>query len=376
MTASVRRVGLNALFLAPGHSGGPETYLRQLAPALVRTQPSVRFAVATTRSGARALKRDGFDELLDVHALPAEDGQRVRRTGAEQVLLGALARRRGWDVLHSLASIAPIRPPVASVITLHDVIFLRHRTFGRVTTSGMSWFVRRAGRSADALITGSVAARNEICAVLDLDPASFTVIPHGVGRSAEIAPAPESELRERYGLDGGRIVLCVGAKRPHKNQELLVRAATRLPDDLVVALVGAAEPYDRRLRALSDRLGVQDRLRFIEYVPDRDLEGLFALAACAAFPTLDEGFGLPLLEALQRGVPVACSDIPVLRELGADAAHYFDPHDPAKAAGAILEAIADAEATRRGPQRAGSFSWEEAAAATFEVYERALARRS
>lgn len=373
MSTPIRRVGLNALFLAPGHSGGPETYLRGLAPALVRAQPEVRFAVATTRSGARALRRDGFGHFLDVHAFPAEDGQRVRRTVAEQVLLPALARRRGWDVLHSLASIAPVRAPVPSVITLHDVIFLRHRTFGRVTTSGMSWFVRRASRSADALLTASVAARDAICPLLDLDPASFAVVPHGIGREVAVAPAPEAEVRARHRLDGRRVVLCVGAKRPHKNQELLVRAASALPDDVVIALVGAPEAYDRKLRDLADGLGVRDRMRFIDYVPDRDLEALFAMAACAAFPTLDEGFGLPMLEAMQRGVPVACADIPVLREVGAEAARYFDPRDPDQATATILEALADGDAARRGVERARAFSWDAAAAATFAVYERAVA---
>jgi len=167
-------------------------------------------------------------------------------------------------------------------------------------------------------------------------------------------------------------VLCVGAKRPHKNQELLIRALPRLPDDVALVLAGHAEAYEDELRALSAELGLDRRVSFPAYVPDEDLEGLWALAGCVAFPTLGEGFGLPVAEAMGRGVPVACSDIPVLREVGGDVAHYFDPHDPAAAALAIEAALTDQSARDAGPRQAAKFTWPAAARATFAAYERAL----
>src|SRR5882672_11080195 len=107
----VPHVVLNALFLDPAISGGPETYLRGLAPALARAHPESRFTVVTTRSGAQSLREDGWEPRFGVRSLPCEDGQRVRRQVAEQLLLPALARRLRADVLHSLASVAPIRTP-------------------------------------------------------------------------------------------------------------------------------------------------------------------------------------------------------------------------------------------------------------------------
>jgi glycosyltransferase involved in cell wall biosynthesis len=372
----VRHVVFNALFLDPAASGGPETYLRGLAPALADAHPDVRFTVVTTRSGARALRDDGWERRFAVRALPCEDGQRARRQVAEQIVLPALARRLRADVLHSLASVAPIRAPgVKHVITLHDVTFFRRRTFGAVTTFGMRQVVSRAARHADGLISATVVARDEVCDELELDPADFTIVPHGAERPAPVVPAREEEVRARYRLDGARVVLCVATKRPHKNQEVLVRALPLLDEDVVLVLAGHPEPYDQQLRAMAESLDVSKRIRFADYVPAADLEALWRIAGCGAFPTLAEGFGIPVVEAMARGVGVAVSDIPVLREVGGDVPRFFDPHDPAAAAQAIRDTLADPSAGARGPARAAGFTWATAAEGTWSAYQRACTSR-
>src|ERR671915_1443587 len=182
---------LNALFLDPSVSGGPETYLRELVPALARQRPATRLTVVTTRSGAAALRRDSWSGWTDVRELPCEDGQRLRRTCAEQVLLPRLARRLRADVLHSLASLAPVRPGVPAAITLHDVTFVVRRTFSRTTTVGMKEIMSRAARRADSLLAPSAATRDEICAVFRIDPATVAVVPHGAGRPPDVDPVPQ-----------------------------------------------------------------------------------------------------------------------------------------------------------------------------------------
>jgi glycosyltransferase involved in cell wall biosynthesis len=376
VTPAVDHVALNAMFLAPGDSGGPETYLRELVRALADEYPGLRMTLLTTGSGARALTADGFGDMATVRALPAEEYSRARRQLAEQVLAQIHARRAGAQLLHSLASTGPVvTPGLRSVVTLHDVTFMHLPTFGRVTTWGMTQVVSRAARDADALIAVSAAARDDICATLGLDPARFTVVPHGIGEVPRAEPAPEAPVRERLRLGDGRMVLCVAALRPHKNQELLIRALPHLPEDVVVVLAGRQEPYAERLRELAAQLGVESRLRFTGYVDDAELERLWAMAACAAFPTRAEGFGLPVLEAMARGVPVACSDIPVLREVGGDVPVYLDPADPSSAAAAVTAALGDGERGTRGVERASLFSWPEAAHGTMEAYERALTGR-
>jgi glycosyltransferase involved in cell wall biosynthesis len=374
MPPSVTSVALNALFLAPGESGGPETYLRGLAPAVAREFPGVRLVLFTTGSGRDALAGDGWSDFADLRALPTEEYRRLRRQVCEQVLLPVAARRARVQLLHSVASTGPMRTPgLPSVLTLHDVTFMRIPTFGRATTWGLSQVVPRAARDADALITGSVAARDEICSVLGLEPGSFTVVPHGTGPVPRAEPADETLVRAKLELGGHRAVVSVAAVRPHKNQELLVRAASALPDEVVVVMAGHQEPYVERLRGLARELAVEKRLRFAGYLPTAEVERLWLMAACAAFPTRAEGFGIPVLEAMARGVPVACSDIPVLREVGGDVPRYFEPGDPEAAAAAISASLDDRERGRQGIQQAARFTWSEAARGTMEAYERALA---
>jgi glycosyltransferase involved in cell wall biosynthesis len=371
-----RHVLLNALYLAPGASGGPETYLRGLAPALAREFPELRLTVATTRSGAAALRADGWEGFASLLVFPCEDGQRVRRQWAEQVLLPRAARSGRAEIMHSLASVAPVYAGVRTVVTLHDVTFLLRPTFGRLTTWGMGLLIRAAARRANGLITGTAAARDEICSVLGVAPGRFSVVHHGHERSRDVAPTPAATVRARYQLNNARVVLCVGVKRKHKNQELLIRAAAMLDPDTSVVLAGHAEPYEAELRTLAQELGMAARVRFVGYVSDADLEGLWSIASCAAFPTLGEGFGIPVIEALAHGVPVAASALPVLREVGGELPHYFDPYDPADAAAAIRAAMSDTDTAHAGPARAAHFTWSAAAHGTYEVYERVLARAS
>jgi glycosyltransferase involved in cell wall biosynthesis len=354
----MRRVGLNALFLDPNVSGGSETLLRALVPRLVAARPDVRFELVTTRRGARALRADGWGDLLPITALAADDDERARRTRAELVTIPWLARRRGWDLVHTLSNRGPAWSPVPSVLNVLDVIFFQHRTLGRLSTAGMRAIVAAGARHAAEVITISEAAAADIAEVLGIDRARITPIPLGV----EPPPRPVT-------WTGERVVVNVAAKRPHKNQELLVRALALLPPEVTVVCAGHDEGYGTRLEALARELGVADRLELLGWV--EDLEALWARAACAAFPTLAEGFGLPVLEAMARGVPVACSDLPVLREVAGDAAVLFSPHDAESAAAAIADALVRREAlAAKGRERAARFTWERTTERTLEVYER------
>jgi glycosyltransferase involved in cell wall biosynthesis len=164
----------------------------------------------------------------------------------------------------------------------------------------------------------------------------------------------------------------VSAKRPHKNLPRLIEALAGIDDRPVLVMPGYPTQHDAELRDLAARLGVADDVRLLGWVSDADLEGLYALADAFAFPTLFEGFGLPVLEAMARGVPVACSDLPVLREVAGDAAVMFDPRDVSAIRSAIVQVLSGGADTAAGRERAARFTWERTAELTVASYERAL----
>jgi glycosyltransferase involved in cell wall biosynthesis len=140
---------------------------------------------------------------------------------------------------------------------------------------------------------------------------------------------------------------------------------------------GYPTPHERELRALAAELGIADRVRLPGWLPPEDLEGLYAAASCVVFPSLYEGFGLPVLEAMARGVPVACSNRSSLPEVAGDAALLFDPEDVDAIRAAVERLLGDAELRARlseaGRGRADGFTWRRTAELTAASYERALA---
>jgi glycosyltransferase involved in cell wall biosynthesis len=179
------------------------------------------------------------------------------------------------------------------------------------------------------------------------------------------------EVRERYGLPDS-FVLAVGARRPHKNFRMLVRAVSRL-ENAELVFVGNA---DKRFTddAANETARAGSRVRFLGAVPEADLPILYNLATVVACPSLIEGFGLPLLEAMSCGTPVVCSDIPVFREVAGDAVIYVDPRNEAAWARALNDVLGKAELRAKlresGLQRASQFTWERAARALVPLHAR------
>ena len=345
-------VALNAMYLDPGRSSGTETYLRGLVPELARR---VRVTLLTTRRGAAALR----DEPYEVVSLGSDEGERLKRLRAEQLTVPRVAAARGATLVHSLANTGPVRPGLPHVITVHDVNWAHERTLPRSTTIALKAIVGPAARRACAVCCVSQSAADEVGRELRILPERIVVTPLGAGRPPEVAPRDPG-----LGIPAGaRVVLNVGVLRWHKDQAALVRALPDLPPDVLVVLAGAHEAYAEEVRALAAELGVEDRVRMPGYLGDAELEWLWRRADVAAFPTRAEGFGLPVVEAMARGVPVACRDLPVLREVGGDAPEYFADD----VAGALLRAM---EGGRDGRERAARFTWAACAERTIEAYER------
>jgi glycosyltransferase involved in cell wall biosynthesis len=374
-SATSPHIGLNLLYLAPGDTGGMETYARALVPRLPAAFPQARFTAFAGRELAQAWRAEPWHRDIRLVALPVSSGTRVVRSAAEQTLLAAAAVRARLDLLHSLGNSAPLAGP-RSVVTVHDVIYARHpETTTGLLTRGAELLVPAVCRRARRIVAPSQATADDLVALLGVAAAKIDVVSEGPGLADPPPPTAEPELRARLGLGDGPLVLSVSARRPHKNLSRLIAAMAQVPEGTLV-LPGYSSAFEDGLRADSVAAGVAGRVVFAGWMSGADLEGLYAAATCLAFPSLAEGFGLPVLEAMVRGLPVACADATALPEVAGDAALLFDPESIDAIAAALNRLLGDAalreDLGRRGRERAARFSWEAAAEGTVAAYRRAL----
>jgi glycosyltransferase involved in cell wall biosynthesis len=369
-------VGLNLIYLVPGETGGMETYARELIPELVRERPDLRITAFVSRAAANV--GGPWAELVDCVRVPVDARRRTDWVVGEQLLLPRAATHRGVDVLHSLASTAPASGRFRRVVTIHDLIYrIYPEAHSGLRAKGMSALVPLAGRRSDRIIAPSQATRDDLIRLLGFPRTKIDVIPEGV-HAVSAAGTPETELRTRFGLADRSVVLTASAMRPHKNLRRLLDAWALLSEERpVLVLAGYRTKHEGELRAHAASLGLGGDTRFVGWVSSADLEGFYRLASSFVFPSLYEGFGLPVLEAMARGLPVACSDRGALREVAGDAARIFDPENPRSIAEAVDELGRDAAlaASLRvaGLERAGKFSWAATARLTLRTYEAALA---
>lgn len=360
--------------------GGLETYVKAIVPELLAQAPGIRFSVFCSPGGAEHLRREEWSGEVRLVTYPLI-GARGTKAITEMTLLGVLAGR-DVDLLHNIAFTGPLRTRAVNVVMVPDVIWIVAPDEDHAATMRL-WrlIVPRIARRADRLITISSAAADDIVEYIGVPREQIDVVPLGPGTAARAAPTPEPQLRAELGLSADPIVLAVSAKKVHKNLSRLIQAmrlvVERAPAQLV--LPGTPTEHEQELRRLAGREGLDGRVSFPPYVGAEQLEGLYAAASCFVLPSLNEGFGLPILEAMRRGVPVACSNTSAMPEVAGDAAVYFDPLDPTTIAAAVLDVLGDptraAEMVRAGLVQARSFSWARTASLTLESYARAWHRR-
>lgn len=293
---------------------------------------------------------------------------------AQQWRVPPRLRQAGASLYHSPYYLMPYRPGVPTVLTVYDLIPLyfpglvspRAALLFRLATS-------LALRAATRVIAISEAARQDFIRSFRLPPGKVLSIPLAAGASFHPRPAGEIEARRRKYELPEAYALYVGINKPHKNLVRLVQAWAQLPKDAPVLAVGGMwDPHYPEAKAAAGRLGLGERVRFIGPVDEASLPALYSGARLFVFPSLYEGFGLPVLEALACGAPVACSRTSSLPEVAGEAAVYFDPLNIGEIAGAVRRLSEDAglrqELGRGGLERAASFSWQRTAAETFAVY--------
>lgn len=359
-----------------GSRGGTETYARELLPRLAERLPHVRFAAITGRAGSARVAPffPGHVQILPwVGADPA-----TWALGAVAAT-DTFARRHRADLVWAPANFGPVFRGVPRVVTVHDAIYdevpggLAERAQRGVT----SLLMRRSARTADRVITVSHAAADSIRTHLGLDAGRITVVHNG--STTPQPPADPTGVLADLRLPHDRpVLLSVGNRMPHKNFRGLLEAVASLrPGERPVTVIAGSRLPDP-LAADVELLGLTRDVVLPGWVSDEQLEALFQVADLYACPSLVEGFGLPIVDALRRAVPVLANDVPVLREVGGDAARYADATDALAFGAAIRAALddpPDAETRASAQEWASRFTWDDAADRTAEVLDRAFEDR-
>jgi glycosyltransferase involved in cell wall biosynthesis len=364
------RVGLNLIYLVPGETGGMEVYARELIAALQQTHPELDLVAFINREQQAA----GFD-LTESIPIAVNAANRVEWVRGEQQLLPPAAKRAGVPLVHSLGSTAPWWGDFKRVTTIHDLHYriVPDAHFG-VRGLGMRVLVPGAARRSDRIIAVSQTTADDIHEMLKTPREKIDTVPQGVRPPGAVTPTPEQDLRGRFMIGDRPVLLAVSAKRPHKNLLRLVQAHGQIPAERrpMLVLPGYTTPHEAELREGA----ACDDVRFPAWLSPEDLEGFYAIADAFVFPSLYEGFGLPVLEAMARGVPVATSARGSLREVAGDAALLFDPEDVDAIQEAIVTLLGDErlrdELRKKGRERAAQFTWAKTAEGTVRSYERAL----
>lgn len=292
-----------------------------------------------------------------------------RRLLWDQVLLPLAVARCGAGLLHCASGTMPVIRPLPTVVTVHDVAWLRAQ--GHARAYARSYFGRFSAaryRYARRVIVDSEFTRGELLACTRVDAARVDVVQPGVAEDYfAIVRVPKANP----------FVLAVGTIEPRKNLELLIRVLAHLDDSVRLIVVGPATPYEARCRAIAAQLNVANRVDWLGYVPRRTLLALFARAAVVAVPSRYEGFGYAAAQALCAGAPVVVSNAASLVEVVDGAAPVLDPQDVDAWVEQIRTMLADRD---RSEERASGlrsaaiarFAWRAAAAHTCEVYAKAL----
>ena len=364
------RVGLNLLYIIPGVNGGTQTYAESLMKALAALGTGDEFVVFVSEEGAALELPSGFRKVV----CPVRAVRREARYAYEQLVFPRLLRGCKLDVLHSLGYVGPLYPPCPQVVSVHDLIYRGHQAMmtGK-KQKALEFFVRQTVRRAARIITISENSKREIAADIGVNPEKI-VVTYLAGRPPA-APSTAEErvpVLSRCGIDAP-YVLAFSSPNPVKNivrlMEAFARACADLPHQLV--LIGHA-PAGTSFAAEAARMGLAGRVIGTGYVPGADIGPLLQGTDLFAFPSLYEGFGMPVLDAQQEGIPVICSTAASLPEVAGDGALMFDPLSVEAMQEALRAGLSDHPLRDRlraqGRANAARFSWAKTAHQTLDVY--------
>jgi glycosyltransferase involved in cell wall biosynthesis len=399
------RIGIDTRLVHYQRTGGIAQYTLRLLHALLALQAdsSLTAQLALSKDAVEFVVLHHRNDAVASIVSPAQHHHiRAQRLFTpshhryEQWTLPLELMGKGIDVLHSPDFIPPMRRRCASVITVHDLAFLLSPQL--LTTESQAYYgqINQAVQSAEQIIAVSHATRDDLVRLLPVNADKITVIHEAAAdlfRPATAASLSQHTLT-KFQLTQP-FALFVGTIEPRKNLQTLLRAFAQIADgrwqmageknlqstiyNLQLVIAGKRGWLSDDIDALVNELRLNEQVRFLGAVASEDLVGLYQAARVFVLPSLYEGFGIPIVEAMACGTPVIVSNVSSLPEVAGDAGLLFNPHEPRELAAALRRVFEDdalhAELQAKSLRRAQMFSWQRAAEETLQVYQKAFQLR-
>jgi len=369
------RIGIDARFYGP-HGKGLGRYTQKLLENLEKIDQKNEYFVL--------LRKENFDEYQPKNA----NFQKILAdfrwySISEQVRMPMLLNKLELDLVHFLHFNVPVFYRKKFVITIHDLILIHFPTL-KASTLGPAWYwlkflayktvIRSAVKRSQKIIAVSEFTKNDIIKHYKISEEKIAVTREACDQGENVSEIEPGKVLAKYGIIKP-CILYVGNAYPHKNLEALVLAFGKLnmpKYNFQLALVGKMDYFYERLRKFTREQKVEDVV-FTGHLPDQELDVLYHNARLYVFPSLYEGFGLPPLEAMAKGVPVASSDHPCMREILGESAYYFNARDIADISRAMEKMLQSEEIrkkySRLGLEQVKKYSWEKMARETAEIYK-------
>ncbi|MCX7918581.1 MAG: glycosyltransferase family 4 protein [bacterium] len=368
------RIGINTLFLLPGKVGGTETYVRGLLYGLTKIDSQNEYILFTNREN-----HDSFDfKLPNFKRILCNFSSRIKATRVfwEQAILPKLGLKERIDLLHSPGYVGPLSIDSHTIVTIPDMQYKYYpENFSTFRLWYWQYFIPRSAKKADRIITLSEYSKKDIAMLLNI-PRDKIIVTYPASKFDifELSIPSNEKIQTKYNLKAP-FILSVASLLPHKNFKRLLEAYARIADQCNVDLVLVGLKL-QSLSAIQEHIKQYkinpNRVLILGYIGDPDLAGLYQLAELVVHPSLFEGFGIPVVEAMKFGCPVIAANRTALPEIIGDAGLLIDPENPqaiAEAIHAILtQPVLRKQLIEKGYQRAKLFVWEKMAKTTLDAY--------
>jgi glycosyltransferase involved in cell wall biosynthesis len=366
------RIGINALFLLPGEVGGSEIYLRNLVKWLLNVDRDNTYIIFINRESIGFF--DGTGSRIDVVLCPVKAENRPLRILYEQCVLPVQVRRHKIDVLLSAGMTSPFLCPPTSVLVIHDLQHVNQpRNFHWFYLIFLKSIIFLSAKTSDGIIAISEKVKKDLIKFYRIPSQDIRVIYHAADADMFFRREENEvkKIRIKYRLPE-RFVLYIASSLPHKNHVRLIQAFEELKSKVSgIKLVLAGTTTNTGNKTIIQEIQkrqLQEDVICLGWIPFEDVPLLYCASEVFVFPSLHEGFGLPVLEAMGCGIPVVCSNIEPLAEIAGNAAVFIDPYAYTEIADGILSIIHNKELRNnlieKGFAKASEFSWENTARKT------------